>query len=85
MIGRLIIEIANLYTMCIVVYCILTWIPINRDGVLADIARFFAKICEPYLNLFKKLIPPIGGMLDITPIIAVFVLQLVVMVLIRLF
>jgi YggT family protein len=46
-----------------------------RSGALADIYAALGKICDPYLNLFKRLIPPIGGMVDITPIIALLVLQ----------
>jgi YggT family protein len=37
---------------------------------------FLRDICEPYLRLFRRLIPPIG-MFDITPIIAIFVLVIV--------
>ena len=83
MLSRLILELGNLYSLCIVIYCIFTWIPMNRQGVLADIANFFRAICEPYLNLFKKLIPPLGGMVDITPIIALLVLQLGAQLLVR--
>lgn len=78
MISRIIVELGNAYSLIIVIYCVLTWIPITHDGVLADIRLFFEKICEPYLSLFKKLIPPIGGTVDITPIIALVVLQLAV-------
>ena len=37
------------------------------------------------LNLFRKLIPPLGGMVDVTPIIALLVLQFGVRLLINLF
>ena len=84
MISRIILELGSLYSLVIVVYCIFTWFPIPREGIVADIFGFLAKITEPYLNLFKKLIPPIGGMVDITPIIALVVLQLVVSLIARL-
>ena len=50
-----------------------------------DINRVLAKVCDPYLNLFRKLIPPLGGMVDVTPIIALLVLQFGVRLLINLF
>jgi uncharacterized protein YggT (Ycf19 family) len=31
------------------------------------------EVCEPYLRLFRRFIPPIG-MLDITPMVAIIVL-----------
>ena len=77
MIRSLIVGLANAYTTIIFIYVIMSWIP-HTTVVIGDIYRILGKICDPYLNLFKRLIPPIGGMVDITPIIALLVLQLVV-------
>ena len=38
--------------------------------------RFVAHYTDPYLNIFKRVIPPIGGMLDISPMIGFFVLRI---------
>ena len=77
MIRAIIIGLTNAYTTIIFVYVIMSWIP-HTTGILGDIYRVLGKICDPYLNLFKRLIPPIGCMVDITPIIALLVLQLAV-------
>ena len=77
MIRGLIVGLANAYSMLIFVYVLMSWIP-HTTGVVGDVYRILGKICDPYLDLFKRLIPPIGGMVDITPIIALLVLQLVV-------
>lgn len=74
MIGKLLVSLADAYSMVIFVYILMSWFPTNR-GILADINNVLAKVCDPYLNLFKKMIPPIGGMVDVTPIIALLVLQ----------
>ena len=79
LIANLLVRLVDIYTVLIFIYICLSWIP-NKSGIIADIDNVLGKICDPYLNLFRKLIPPIGGMLDITPIIAVLVLQLVVRV-----
>jgi YggT family protein len=42
------------------------------DAVLG----FLRDVCEPYLRLFRRLLPPFGG-LDLSPIIAILVLQIV--------
>ena len=76
-IQNLIVSLANAYTTIIFIYVLMSWIP-TSTGILADIYRILGKICDPYLDLFKRLIPPIGGMVDITPIIALLVLQFVV-------
>jgi YggT family protein len=85
MISYLIVQLGNLYSLVIVIYCILTWFPTPQGGVFHDIKLFFEKISEPYLSLFRKVIPPIGGTVDVTPILALVVLQLAVSLLARIF
>ena len=38
--------------------------------------RFIAHYTEPYLNIFRRFIPPIGGVLDLSPILGFFLLQI---------
>ena len=80
----LIVSLSDAYSMIIFVYVMLSWFPTDR-GILADINNVLARICDPYLNLFKRLIPPIGGMVDVTPIVAMLVLQFGVRLLVNLF
>ena len=75
----LLAALGNAYTWIIFIYVILSWIPM-KSGILRDIDNVLGKICDPYLNLFRKLVPPIGGIVDITPIIALVVLQLAIRV-----
>ena len=79
----LIVSLSDVYSMPIFVYVMLSWFPTDR-GILADINTVLGKICDPYLNLFKKFIPPIGGMVDVSPIVALLVLQFGVRLLIGL-
>lgn len=79
----LIVSLSDAYCMVIFVYVLLSWFPTDR-GLLADINHVLGKVCDPYLNLFKRLLPPIGGMVDVTPIIALLVLQFGVRLLINL-
>ena len=67
-------SLVDVYTMIIFVYVLMSWMPTKR-GILADIDNVLAKICDPYLNLFRKFIPPLGGMVDVSPIVALLVLQ----------
>ncbi len=78
----ILVAASNVYSIIIVVYVLMSWIP-NKSGVLGDIDRFLGKLCDPYLNIFKKFIPPIGGIMDISPIVALIVLQLVVQLIVR--
>ena len=82
MLKNLIVSLANAYTLIIFVYVLMSWIP-NSSGIVGEVYRILGKICDPYLDLFKRLIPPIGGMVDITPIIALLVLQFVVQLVVK--
>ena len=77
MIRALLLGLSDAYSLIIFVYVLMSWIP-HDTGIVGDVYRALGKLCEPYLGLFRRLIPPIGGMVDITPIIALLVLQLVV-------
>ncbi len=88
MIISAIVTLANVYSLVICVYVLMSWIP-SGQGIVAEVYQALGKICDPYLDLFRRFIPPIGGMVDISPIVALLVLQfgvkLIVSLLIALF
>ncbi|MNP59373.1 YGGT family protein [compost metagenome] len=53
----------------------MSWLPNVRDSFIGEL---LGKLVEPYLAPFRRFIPPIMGMIDISPIIALFVLNLAV-------
>lgn len=64
----------DLYVFIIIARVLLTWFP-NVDWYRQPFA-FVSQITDPYLNLFRSFIPPLGG-IDLSPIIAIFLLQAV--------
>lgn len=74
MISRFINQLFYFYYLILIIRIFLTWIP-NIDWYLQPFA-FLRSITDPFLNIFRGVIPPIGGMLDISPIIAFFALQI---------
>lgn len=62
----------SIYSYALFIYIIMSWLPGARES---QFGQFFARICEPYLEQFRRFIPPIG-MIDISPIVAIFALQL---------
>ncbi|WP_124061086.1 YggT family protein [Gordonibacter sp. Marseille-P4307] len=80
----LLVSISDAYSMVIFIYVLMSWIP-TSSGIISDIYRVLGRVCDPYLNLFRRLIPPIGGMVDVTPIVALLVLQFGVRLIIGLF
>lgn len=71
--------IANLfrfYNILIIVWCILSWFPMPREGVLSDIVGAIDTLVSPYINLFRRFLPPFGG-LDFSPVLAIVVLGVI--------
>ena len=69
------------YTVLIFIRIVLSWIPrIPYNPALAAVIKFVTDVTDPYLNLFRRFIPPLRlgpGAIDLSPIIAIIVLQIV--------
>jgi len=64
----------QIYSYMIIIYILMSWIPNARASWVGEM---LGKLVEPYLSPFRRIIPPIGGILDISPIIALFALTFV--------
>ena len=74
--ARLVSTLFNFYSTLVLVYCILTWIPMREGSLLQDIGAVLDRIVGPYLNFFRRFIPPMGG-IDFSPVIAIIALNLI--------
>ncbi|GGE41454.1 putative membrane protein YlmG [Pullulanibacillus camelliae] len=61
----------QLYSFALIIYILMSWVPNIRESAFG---RFLGRICEPYLQPFRRIIPPIG-MMDVSPIVAFLVLN----------
>ncbi|MFD1018097.1 YggT family protein [Thalassobacillus hwangdonensis] len=61
----------QLYSYALIGYILMSWFPGARES---SIGQFLARICEPFLEPFRKIIPPLG-MIDISPLVAILVLN----------
>lgn len=68
-------RLLDFYALLIFVWCILSWLPIPREGLIADVVGAIDTLVSPYVGLFRRFIPPFGG-LDFSPILAIVILQL---------
>lgn len=66
----------QIYLYLLIAYVLLSWLPNARESFIGEM---LGKLAEPYLSIFRRFIPPIGGMIDISPIVALFALRFVVM------
>lgn len=66
----------SFYEILVVIWCILSWIPRRPGGLLDDVAGAIDAIVHPYIGLFQRVIPPVGG-IDFSPVVAIFVLGII--------
>ncbi|WP_070120168.1 YggT family protein [Bacillus marinisedimentorum] len=68
---QIIMTAINIYTYVIIGYILMSWFPNARES---SIGQFLARLAEPYLEPFRRIIPPLG-MIDISPIVAIIALN----------
>ena len=64
------------YTILILAYILMSWVQLPYNVWVGRVRAFLHDTVEPYLGLFRRMIPPIG-MFDLSPIVALIVLGLV--------
>ena len=66
--------LVTILTIAIVIRAITTWFPVDPRN------RFIVvlyQLTDPILDPIRKLIPPIGGTIDISPIVAIIAMQFI--------
>ena len=61
--------LATLYTLVIFAYILTSWLRLPYSVTLNRIQRFLYDVCEPYLRLWRRLLPSTGA-IDLSPILA---------------
>ena len=71
---NLISALVNFYEGLVIIWCFMSWFPLREGSLMYDVAVVIDRIVSPYMNLFRRFIPPLGGM-DFSPIVGLFVLS----------
>ena len=69
----------RLYMLLVFLRVLLSWAPINPygSGIQYNLIRLLNRVTDPVLVPLRRIVPPIGGTMDISPIIALFLLEIV--------
>ncbi|HET6571422.1 MAG TPA: YggT family protein [Solirubrobacterales bacterium] len=66
------------YIILILIRVLMSWIPrMPYNPALRAVLDFVSQTTDPYLNLFRRILPPIGGGgfgLDLSPMVGIVVL-----------
>lgn len=71
LIKYILFQLLRFYSFAVIVYVLMSWFPGARESRFGEV---LGSVVEPYLEVFRKIIPPLG-MIDISPIVALIVLQ----------
>ncbi|WP_153007660.1 YggT family protein [Bacillus coahuilensis] len=63
--------VLTMYTYVLIIYILMSWFPNARE---TSFGQVLSRLSEPYLEPFRRFIPPLG-MFDISPIVAIIVLN----------
>lgn len=74
-IAGLVVRALDFYGLLIFVYILLSWFP--ASGTVWEIRRVLATVVEPYLGLFRRIVPS-TGMMDFSPLVGLLVLRLII-------
>jgi YggT family protein len=70
------------YVILIFAYVLSGWVRLPYSSWVNRIQRFLYDICEPYLRIFRRILPSMGP-LDLSPMVGVIVLWVLEAVLVR--
>ncbi len=66
--------LCEVLTIAIFIRAIMSWFPTSPNNRFVIMLH---QITDPILNPLRRLIPPLGGTIDITPILAIVLLQVI--------
>jgi len=72
---RFVSVFVGVYILLIFAYIIASWVPGGGSPTLERARQFLYDVCEPYLRIFRRVIPPLGP-LDLSPIVGVIALYI---------
>lgn len=75
----------QIYQFLILIRVLLSWINVNpyRPTIDHPLIQLLYRVTDPVLEPLRRIVPPIGGAIDITPVVALLLLQILRQVLIR--
>ncbi len=76
MISNLVSGVVDFYVLLVFAYVIMSWF--RPSGFLYDVYAMLATICEPYIGIFRRIVPVVGGGIDFSPLVAILVLQWII-------
>jgi YggT family protein len=84
-VARIISFLIQAYEFLIFIRVLLSWINVNpyRPAIDHPIVDLLYRITDPVLQPLRRIIPPLGGTLDLSPVVALILLEILRQILFR--
>jgi YggT family protein len=73
--ARFVFVFATVYTLTLILYVLTLWVQLPYS--LRPVQRFLYDVCEPYLRLWRRILPFRAGPIDFSPMVAIIALGVV--------
>ncbi len=78
----------TVYIILVLLRVLMSWIPrLPENGAVQATASFIRETTDPYLNIFRRFLPPVGGgglALDLSPVVGILLLLIAQMIVVGL-
>jgi YggT family protein len=74
----------QIYLFAVIIWIILSWIPVPPDHLVAKLSVGLDRIIYPVILPLRRVVPPLrlgGAMLDLSPIVLLVILQILIAIL----
>ena len=68
-------NLITVYTFVVLAAILMSWFPIQPGSAVYSVWRFLRMLTDPVLLPLRRVIPPIGGAFDLSPLILIIALQ----------
>jgi uncharacterized protein YggT (Ycf19 family) len=68
-VGQLVVTFCYVYLLLILLYVLSSLVQLPYSIWLSRVQRFLYDVCEPYIRLFRRVLPPLGPV-DLSPAVA---------------
>ena len=75
-VGRFVDVFVTVYILLVFAYILTSWIRLPYQPWLNRAQRFLYDVCDPYLRIFRRFVPPLGP-LDLSPMVAILTLVVI--------
>jgi len=74
--GTILCNLILIYTVVLFGRIVLSWFPVAPGSAMESVSRVLGMLTDPVLEPLRRVLPPVGGMLDLSPLVVFIALAI---------